>query len=210
MKIFGFEALVRNNLHRNFNTLELFHQAQTQRYLTLLDYQLILKAQQIFSCKSNSSLFINIFPSTLLDKRFTPWWHQFSGIVPSVILELSEEEPISDWETLKSVICDLKKSGVKIAVDDMGEGYSFLRHWMDLEPDYIKLDRCYMFDLIENKSKQKALKNLVNIIGDTAEVIVEGVEKIDCLEIVKDAGAQYAQGYALGRPAPIDRFSNGK
>lgn len=208
MEIFGFEALVRSKLYRNFNALELFHQAQMQRYLTILDYQLILKAQQLFKDKSNASLFINIFPSTLLDKSFISWWHKFSGIIPSVILELSEEEPIDDWKTLSSVICELKKSGVKIAIDDMGEGYTFLQHWMDLKPDYIKLDRCYMFDLVKSKTKQKTLRDLVKMIDTSTEIIVEGIEQIECLEIVKDAGVQYAQGYALGRPAPIDKFLN--
>lgn len=210
MEIFGFEALVRSNLYRNFNALELFHQAQMQRHLTILDYQLILKAQQLFKYKDTHSLFINIFPSTLLDKKFISWWHEFSGTVPSIVLELSEEEPIKDWKTLKSVIRVLKEDGVKIAVDDMGEGYPFLQHWIELEPDYIKLDRGYMTGLAKSEIKQRTLRDLVKMVDTSTKIIVEGVEQIECLEIVKKTGIQYAQGYALGRPAPLNNFfSNG-
>lgn len=206
MDVFGFEALVRSKVHRNFNAMELFYQAQIQRNLTILDYQLILKAQQLFKFKNTYTLFINIFPSTLLDKRFMSWWQEFSGIVPSIVLELSEEEPINDWKTIKSVIRSLKACGVKIAVDEMGEGYSFLRHWMKYEPDLIKLDRRYMVSLIENKNKQMAIKNLVSMVNSSAEIVAEGVEHIECVDIIRDLGIQYAQGYALGRPAPLNNF----
>lgn len=206
MKAFGFEALVRSKLYRNFSAIDLFHQAEMQRTLTILDYQLILKAQQLFRYKNTHSLFINIFPSTLMDKKFISWWKEFSSLAPQIVLELSEEEPISDWENLKSVIKVLKKDKVKIAVDDMGEGYSFLKHWLQLEPDYIKLDRCHMTNLINNKTKQKNLEDLVKLIGPSIEIIAEGIEQIGCLEIIKNSGIRYAQGYALGRPAPFDNF----
>jgi len=206
MDILGFESLVRSKFHRNFNALELFYQAQMQRHLTILDYQLILKAQQLFKNKDTYSLFINIFSSTLLDKKFISWWHKFSGIIPSIVLELSEEDPVSDWKTLKYVIKELKENRVKIAVDDMGEGYSFLQHWIELEPDYIKLDRCYMTKLVESEVKQKTLSDLVKMIDTSTKIIVEGVEQIECVEIVKKMGVQYAQGDALGRPAPLNSF----
>lgn len=203
MKAFGFEAFVRSKLYRNFNALELFHQAEMQRTLTILDYQLILKAQQLFKYRNTHSLFINIFPSTLLDKKFISWWKEFSSLVPQIVLELTEEEPISDWKNLKSVLKILKNDNVKIAVNDMGEGYSFLKHWLQIQPDYIKLDRYYMINLLNNKSKQKRLNDLVKLIGPSTEIIAEGIEQVECLEIIKTAGIRYAQGYALGRPGPI-------
>jgi len=171
---------------------------------SILDCQLVLKAQRLFNNASSDHLFINVFPSTLMDSGFISWWDKYSNIYPHIVLEVSGCERISDWEYLKSVANALRRRGIKIAVDDMGSSYSFLKYWVELKPDYVKLDRYYTTDLTRNVMKQRILDSLVKMAYGISEVIVVGVEDIESLEVARQLGASYAQGYILGRPAPIE------
>jgi EAL domain-containing protein (putative c-di-GMP-specific phosphodiesterase class I) len=205
--VLGYEALVRNKNRNGVSPFEIFRQAEAQGEHVILDCQIIIKAQQQFQNNMMSPLFLNVFPSTLLDRSFITWWDRYSGIVPSLALEISDCEPISDWRELRAVIDSLRMRGVKIAIDDMGEGYSFLKHWIELEPDYVKLNRYYITDLAGSSMKQRVLKYLVKIIDDPEKLIIVGVEDIETLGIAKELGIMIAQGYALGMPAPLDRYT---
>ncbi len=91
---------------------------------------------------------------------------------------------------------------IKIAVDDMGTGYSFFQHWIELCPDFVKLDKYFSKDLSTNFQKQKVVKSLIDLLFGTAEIIIEGIETKADLDTAELLGVPYAQGYLLGRPAP--------
>jgi EAL domain-containing protein (putative c-di-GMP-specific phosphodiesterase class I) len=103
---------------------------------------------------------------------------------------------------LKSVTKELQARGVKIAVDDMGGGYSFFQQWIELEPDFIKLDRYFAEDLSICSRKQKTISSLVDLLSGTTDIIIEGIETEEDLNIAESLGINYAQGFLLGRPSP--------
>lgn len=208
--LLGYESLVRGKTQHNLDPIEIFRRAELSGHRTVLDQQLIIKAQQLFKDLKDYPLFLNIFPSTMLELGFLSWWDSYSGIVPSIVLELSEAEYISDWQPLKIIVKELKKRGIKIAVDDMGAGHSSLQNWIELEPDYIKMDRYYMEDVVNSTRKQMVLESFIKLVGDTTQIIIEGVENIEGLKIAKELGANYAQGYILGMPTPIKNTSEEK
>jgi len=204
--ILGYEALVRSKTHHNFSPLDLFKQAESKGIMNYLDCHLLNKAANSRKNKKPYMLFINVFPSTLLEEWFLSWWDEH--ITNSkLVLEVSESEPVSDWRALKNVVHELRMRGVKIALDDMGTGYCFFQHWIELNPEYIKLDSYYAHDLAKNELKQRILKHLIKLFDDNTKLILEGIETEEDLNVAKSLGITCAQGYLLGKPSPLETAS---
>lgn len=201
--ILGYEALMRDDSLLKASPDEIFLEASKNGYRSSLDLISIKKALELFKACS-IPLFLNVFPSTLLEEDFLTWWDVHVPPHKNIVLELLENEPVRSWEELKEVTGELKARGVKIAVDDMGEGYSFYQQWVELEPDFIKLDRYFSKDLSNNPRKQKVVSSLVALLSDSTEIIIEGIETENDLELAELLGINYAQGYLMGKPSPID------
>lgn len=203
--IIGYEALLRDASELQVSPVDIFREADENGYRNILDLISIKTAIESFKDETNP-LFLNIFPSTLLERDFLAWWD--IHVVPKipVVLELLENEPIENWEELKKVTKELQARGVKIAVDDMGGGYSFFQQWIELDPDFIKLDRYFAENLSVSSRKQKTVRSLVDLLSDTTEIIIEGIEKEEDLNVAELLGITYAQGFFLGRPSPKEGF----
>ncbi|MCM0647236.1 EAL domain-containing protein [Clostridium swellfunianum] len=206
--LLGYEALMRDKKRITLDPMEVFQNAQLLGEHNILDKHLIIKAQQLFGKLKEYSLFINILPSTLLQRDFISWWDKHSENIPNIVLELSETERIDDWQLLKSTLEQLRARNVKFAVDDMGMGYTSPQYWIELEPEYIKLDKYYLLNAVNDKKKQRIIESLIRMVGDSAQIIIEGIEDAETLELVKGLGACYAQGYLLGMPSPINKIDN--
>jgi EAL domain-containing protein (putative c-di-GMP-specific phosphodiesterase class I) len=203
--IIGYEALLRDESTQQASPVDIFREAEKRGQINRLDRTSIKIAVDSYKDQTNP-LFLNIFPSTMLDKDFMFWWDINVPPFVNIVLELLENEPISDWKRLKQVTKELQARGVKIAIDDMGGGYSFFQQWIELEPDFIKLDRYFAENLSINPRKQKTLRSLVDLLSDTAELIIEGIEKEEDLSTAENLGICYAQGYLLGKPSPRERL----
>ncbi|OGO77191.1 MAG: hypothetical protein A2Y23_01795 [Clostridiales bacterium GWB2_37_7] len=199
--VLGYEALLRDASQLKVPPADIFREADKNGYRNVLDLMSIKKALEIFK-DASSPLFLNIFPSTLLEGNFLSWWDMHMPPRTPFVLELLEDEPIRNWKELKKTTKELKRRGVKIAVDDMGGGYSFFQQWIELDPDFIKLDRYFAENLSISPKKQKTVTSLVDLLSDTTEIIIEGVETEADLNTAEFLGITYAQGYLLGRPSP--------
>jgi EAL domain-containing protein (putative c-di-GMP-specific phosphodiesterase class I) len=80
----------------------------------------------------------------------------------------------------------------------MGSGYSFFQHWVELNPDYIKLDCYYAAGLAENSLKQRIIKYLTKLFDGYSIIILEGIETEEDLNIAKQLGISYARAICLG------------
>jgi EAL domain-containing protein (putative c-di-GMP-specific phosphodiesterase class I) len=99
---------------------------------------------------------------------------------------------------------DYRAEGAKIALDDLGSGYSSILHLADLRPDYVKLDQ----RLVRGAYGDHLRSVLLNAITEAAHkleirVVAEGVETEDDLKFCFEIGADLAQGYFLARPAEV-------
>lgn len=204
--VIGYEALLRDASQLQASPVDIIRDADKNGYRNTLDLISIKTALESFKDES-SSLFLNIFPSTLLKRDFLSWWDMHVPPMMSVVLELLESEPIRNWEEIKTITRELQARGVKIAVDDMGGGYSFFQQWIELDPDFVKLDRYFAKNLSINARKQKTIRSLVDLLSDTTEIIIEGIEKKEDLNTAEFLGISYAQGFLLGRPSPREDFS---
>ena len=149
------------------------------------------------------ALTINAGPETIVGPRLQ---HQLFDLAPRrVVVELTEHTSFDHYPGLQAALLRLRHGGVRLAVDDAGSGYSSLTHILKLAPDFIKLDRELIAGIDIDPVRRALVTSLVVFAVDTgAEILAEGVETADELETLRRLGVRYAQGYYLGRPAPLD------
>ena len=121
-----------------------------------------------------------------------------------IVVELTEHDPVVDYERLQEALGVLRSSGVRLAIDDAGAGYANFQHILRLRPDFIKLD-LGLTRGIDGDPVRRALAAALVRFGQEigALLIAEGVERREELVALSDLGFAAAQGYLLGRPAPL-------
>lgn len=121
-----------------------------------------------------------------------------------LIIELTEHEPVDDYDALIEQLAQLRGLGARIAVDDVGAGFSSLQHAFLLEPDIVKLDLSLTSVIATDPRTRALIATLVRYAARTgAAVAAEGIESEHELERVRELGIHHGQGYLLGRPAPL-------
>ncbi|SFU57563.1 GGDEF domain-containing protein [Pseudoduganella namucuonensis] len=152
-------------------------------------------------------LFLNVSPECLLLQRdgargeTLQYIHQI-GINPErVIIELTENQPTYDYELMREAVMHYRNMGFRIAIDDLGEGFSSLRLWSELRPEYVKIDMHFIQGINQDPVKLQFVRSIQEIAdqSDTL-VIAEGIETQAELLVLRDLGVAYGQGYHLGRP----------
>ena len=205
-KIFSFEALVRSAAPEFPGPMQIIKAAVENNYMAQLGRA--LRKLSVEGCP-NHPLFLNIHPN-----EFSAGWlvrpddaiHLHES---QIYLEITESVPLSHHEHCHSVLKEIRAKDIKIAVDDLGAGYSNLKYIADLAPEIVKLDR----ELIENLDKKPRLKDLVESIVQLcvkqgALVVAEGIETHEELVACMEAGAHLAQGFYLARPNAVLPDSN--
>lgn len=119
-----------------------------------------------------------------------------------VTVEITESVPLKYFSQCHSVLAEIRKKGVALAIDDLGAGFSNLRYIVDLEPQVVKLDRELIAGVSRSFSQRRLLHHLIELCHELgATVIAEGIEQQGELSAVIDLGIDFAQGYLFGKPA---------
>ncbi len=119
-----------------------------------------------------------------------------------VTVEITESVPLKYFAQCHSVLAEIRKKGVALAIDDLGGGYSNLKYIVELEPQIVKLDRELIVGVSDRSNQRRLLSHLVQLCHELgAEVIAEGIETQAELSAMIDLGVAFAQGYLFGRPA---------
>ncbi len=120
-----------------------------------------------------------------------------------IVIELTEHEAVEDYEALKAALETLGKRA-RLAIDDVGAGYSSMRHILDLGPDFIKLDISIVRDLHRQPSRSAFVRAMVEFAKvANSSIVAEGVENQEELDELAKLDAANAQGYHLCRPLPL-------
>ncbi|MEU4622039.1 EAL domain-containing protein [Actinoplanes sp. NPDC023801] len=141
---------------------------------------------------------MNISPATL----FAPAGLEFLTGLPldRVVLELSEHDPIEDYERLKEILAPLRARGLRLAIDDVGAGYSSLRHIVATGPDVIKLDR----SMVSGVAHDAVLHVVVDALAQLARA-VDATVVAEGIETAADAAALAELDISLGQGWHFDR-----
>jgi len=153
-------------------------------------------------------LFLNVSPECLLQRdarhgETLEVIHQI-GINPErVIIELTENQPTYDYDLMREAVLHYRKMGFQIAIDDLGEGFSSLRLWSELRPEFVKIDMHFIQGINHDPVKLQFVRSIQEIAEKSnTRVIAEGIETQPELLVLRDVGVALGQGYHLGRPHP--------
>lgn len=147
---------------------------------------------------------VNLSPSACLDPRLSDIVRD-SGLNPGrLVVELTEHSAVGDYARLTAALAPLRSAGLRIAIDDVGAGFSSMRHILRLSPELVKLDRT-MVAGIDNDANLRALcAALVGFASQIgASLVAEGIETNSELAAVTELGVNAGQGYLLGRPSVL-------
>lgn len=209
-KIMGYEALNRGPKGEFENPDFLFRVAYESNAVWALDRLCRTQAfRGIKKLHNGHFIFINVEPNTFKDPQFftrdTLELMEKAGITPQqVVLELTERRAVEDVAAFKKILLAFKNSGFKVAIDDLGTGYSGLHLLSELLPDYIdfiKIDMSLIRNISTHDFKQQAISFIMKSTHDTAtSVIVEGIENEQELQTIRRLGVRYAQGFLFAQP----------
>jgi EAL domain-containing protein (putative c-di-GMP-specific phosphodiesterase class I)/GGDEF domain-containing protein len=210
-KIIGYEALIRgpsdSPLHSPFN---LFDTAERFDLSTRLEYicrEVTIRRYANLNIKEK--LFVNVSPSVLLQPDFKKGetlklLEQFSIDPRCIVIELTEHQPTDDFHLMREAVNHYRKMGFEIAIDDLGAGYSGLRLWSELQPEYVKIDMHFIQGIHNDPIKLNFVRSIQNIASSlNCNVIAEGIETEDEFIAVEQLGITHAQGYYFARPTAV-------
>jgi diguanylate cyclase (GGDEF)-like protein len=205
--IFGHEILSRGPAGAFEMPDDLFRVSCEYNLLTIVDLRCLktcLNACVDPKFDQNTRFHVNLFPSTIID---TPIDRLLTLFPPNrkpgqYCIEISEQQFIGDPAYLRDHVAALKENGILVAIDDVGFGRSSLESLIILEPDIVKIDRKYVSGIADEPAKARLLRRLVKVVNALgAELIAEGIERRDELDLLLEIGIEYGQGWYWGKPA---------
>lgn len=206
--IMGYEGLIRgpsdSALHAPLNLFKVARANELTVQVEHLCRRIVL--ERFAELALPGKLFLNVSPECLLQRdarhgETLGLIHQI-GINPEqVIIELTENQPTYDYELMREAVRHYRDMGFQIAIDDLGEGFSSLRLWSELRPEYVKIDMHFIHGINHDPVKLQFVRSIAQIAeqSDTM-VIAEGIETQAELLVLRDLGIGFGQGYHLGRP----------
>jgi EAL domain-containing protein (putative c-di-GMP-specific phosphodiesterase class I)/AmiR/NasT family two-component response regulator len=201
--IVGFEALARFPSDPSRGPDKWFADASDVGLGAQLELAAVSRAlESLEQLPADAFLAVNVSAETLLGSELLDI--VTADIAHRVVLELTEHQPIEDYDPLLRAVKPLRDRGARVAVDDTGAGYASLRHILTLCPDIIKLDISLVRDIHLDPARRALAASLVTFAREThSELIAEGIETADELRAITALDVRWGQGYHLGRPAAL-------
>lgn len=144
-------------------------------------------------------LAVNVSPATLVDPRFL---EAASCCGPSgLVVEITEHARVDDYPALLRAVRALCAQGARLAIDDVGTGFSGLDHILRLEPHLLKIDGALVRDLDTRRGARAMVSALVGYVAEVgATLVAEQIESEAELTVLQELGVTCGQGYLLARP----------
>ncbi|MBV8680371.1 MAG: GGDEF domain-containing protein [Aquitalea sp.] len=209
--ILGYEGLIRGPSNSTLHSpVSLFDQAERCNMTVMLDRTCRqITMERFVELGLAGLLFLNICPATLLAPEHRQgetlaFLRKIGLQAERIIIEVTETTPSGCYSTLRRATEHYREDGFRIALDDLGEGFSNLRLWSELRPDFVKLDKHFVQQLHLDPLKEQFVRSMVDIARQSgAMLIAEGIETVAELRTLQRLGVRYGQGYLLARPNPV-------
>jgi diguanylate cyclase (GGDEF)-like protein len=133
-----------------------------------------------------------------------------SGINPGgLTLEITESGVMTDPEAAIALLWGLRRIGVRLSIDDFGTGYSSLAYLKRLPVDEVKLDKSFVLNMTADTDDAAIVRSTIELAHNLGlQLVAEGVEDQETLELLAALGCDLVQGYHLARPMPADDLAN--
>lgn len=154
---------------------------------------------------------INLSGQSLGDESFLSdimaSFPEFGVPADKICFEITETAAIANLQTATNFIQTLRELGCKFALDDFGSGLSSFAYLRNLPVDYLKIDGLFVKNIADDLVN-RAMVNSINEVGHVMgkKTIAEFVENDAIVAILEEIGVDYAQGYGIGKPVPIDEI----
>lgn len=206
--ILGYEGLIRGPSDSVLHSpLTLFQVARGVNRTVELERRCCeVVIEHFIQQKLPGKLFLNLSPESLLHYHakgdYVLDYLLGVGIASdAVVIELTESHPTYDYGQLKKAVTKCRQMGFQVAIDDLGEGFSSLRLWSELRPDFVKIDMHFIQGIHLDPLKRQFVRSIQEIAQNSgAKVIAEGIETDEEFATVADFGIAYGQGYHIARP----------
>ncbi len=206
--IIGYEGLIRGPSDSPLHSpLNLFRVAWANNLTVRVEHlcrHVVL--ERFAELGLQGKLFLNVSPECLLQRdakhgETLDYIHEI-GINPeNVIIELTENQPTYDYDLLREAVVHYREMGFQIAIDDLGEGFSSLRLWSELRPEYVKIDMHFVQGINRDPVKLQFVRSIQEIAEQSGTIVIaEGIETQAELLLIRDLGVACGQGYHIARP----------
>jgi len=154
---------------------------------------------------------VNVSPSQLTHLAFAEEFDRVlseTGVHPSRLLLEVTENVVALGDDLFSLLGELRGRGVRLALDDFGQGQTSLRYLRDLPLDVLKIDKAFVDGLDGEPEDQAIVSAIVGLAHQLGiRVIAEGVEREEQLRVLRSISADFVQGYLIHRPKEADEMA---
>ena len=210
-QIFGYEVLMRFEDRSLAGPPALLELAEQCGYLPTVGRAVRhLSAQSPALEDDNTLLFVNLHSSDLCDETLFSPTALLTLVASRVVLEVTERASLDTIPDVRAAVKRLRDLGFRIAVDDLGSGYSGLTSLALLEPEFVKIDMSLIRDLDSSPTKRSIVSSLITLARNlSATVVSEGVETEAERRVLVELGSDLLQGYLLGRPGIMPKTATG-
>ncbi|MGB0205996.1 MAG: putative bifunctional diguanylate cyclase/phosphodiesterase [Neptuniibacter sp.] len=211
------EALIRWN-HPEKGLISPFHfipVAEQTGAIVALGNWVLEESCHLLSRMKNQGLKIDIslnrsvaeFQPNDADSNWMEVLNLFAIEPDELVFEITESLLMDGAESQLDKIHRLRDKGIAFSIDDFGTGYSAINYLRNYPVDYLKIDRSFIKDILVD-DQDRTLVEVIIKMGQTLgiKVVAEGVEEEEQLDMLKQFGCDYVQGYLLGKPMPYDKF----
>jgi diguanylate cyclase (GGDEF)-like protein len=201
-EVHAYEALARFGQGGTDSPLHWFSLAEEFGERDALERACLRAALELLAVRPpDTRVAVNLSAPVLLDER-TLRILERPGDLSGLIIEVTEEALVQSEAQLHTAIAPLRARGARLAVDDMGAGYSGLRQITTVQPSYLKLDRSLVSGIDGDDDRAALVSALVGYAEHVGSLLVaEGIESPEELRTLLELGVPLAQGFYLGRPA---------
>lgn len=202
-RVAGFEALARFTDESGKDLAAWFEEAAAVGLQGALETACVRAALAgLPALPPEAYLSVNASPAVAVSEDF----RSLLACVPHerVVVEITEQAPVEDYEALGEALADLRAEGIRLAIDDAGAGFASMAHIVRLKPDLIKLDRSLISGIHNDPTRLALAESLASFAAAVGSAIVaEGIEDGAEISALREIGVRLGQGYYLGRPGPL-------
>lgn len=202
--VFAYEALMRSESKTLPHPGAILEAAERLGRLEDLGRRIReLSPKPFLEQKTQALLFLNLHPLDLTDSRLLDPGMALADMSSRVVMEITERAALEKIPDAMDKLRRLRDIGYRLAVDDLGSGYSGLTSFAMLEPDIVKLDMALVRGVDSNPTKQKLIKSVVELCRSmNVLVVAEGIETPAERDRCRELGVDLLQGFLIARPGP--------
>ena len=203
--VFGYEALLRCDQPRFANPLRLVEAAEMLGRVEDLGLSVRSAIAEALPARSSPAhaIFVNLHPSEVRADLLGIATEPLLPFAENIVLEITERAALDSDRRLEDDLNRLRDCGYRIAIDDLGEGYSGLATLVRVHPEFAKIDKSLITDIDRTPLKQDIVSAIIGMLQEhDIRVVAEGVETPAQRAILRELECDLLQGFLFAKPGP--------